>query len=355
MHLHKKIISLLALILFLNSCDKEINIIESFPFEVSITGNKKISLSESLNSQITIKPERLVNGTTYSFSYFSEGNGAYSIDGNIIPEGKEYELDSLVQNLTYTPTIDGKHIVNFDFKDSNGNTEKAELNYSVSKDITDFDFLFEPVSEINTVGSSVNLVLDITQTSNESLNYTMDIRGQSGELIFRKKESIPGYINNISKGRYNLSFIPTSVSNNDFVVTLSASNGIRKTKRVKFKSTPVEFDFNLSKSKIFLSNSISNELVSITLDRPTLKELRVQPNYYLTIQTDTNNIFLNGKYSFGSIIPLKEFTGITNETFTYSFNRAGRSNKLIGGKITFIINNDTGFKISKSIDVEILE
>ncbi|WP_010177344.1 TraQ conjugal transfer family protein [Aquimarina agarilytica] len=353
---HFNTLLIATLSIFLLACEDESTIIDSFPFQISVTGTNEALLSETIQNELIILPENLVDSTVFSFSYNADDKGHYKIDGTKIQENTIYDLSikSLDYTLEFVPTEEGEIEIEIFVDDNKKHSATAKVIYSVTKELTDFKFSFTPLKEEVLFGERTSLNLNIEQTSDELLTYTMNISSNSnGEINWIGYSNLPETISNLSKGNYVFDYIPTEViEKNNFTVTIVASNGVTKTKTFDgLTAEPVEFDFSLSKTVITINSGSINDFINVTLNRPSFATgYFYDLDYYLRISTTTENIlFNNGKIVFGENILLDNFSGIQNETFSYSLNYSGN---VVPGEVIFTVFNNTGFEVSKTVTVK---
>lgn len=322
----------------------------SFTFKAE-TDTLSVFLGEEI--PFTFNLDKIDNGSneviTYDLSY--ETNNLKTV---FVYNQVEYKSGDIIKDISLGNSRGilkseevGKSTLKFTVVSSEDETntiaEKIEFKPS------DFDFTFELPSQEIIVGRGIDIVIDITQSNDENLLYTVEIAGQKGEIFWNGSKNIPGTLNNFFRGSFNLTYFPSVVNDNDFIVTVTASNGQRKTKRIPFKALPVVFDFTTSKTTLKLTELIRNGFIRITLNRPIDLAQR-EPNYYLTIGTNVSSVLIdNGKISSGEVIPLDGFSGTQNESFNYAFTF---DDKIANGDITFTVRNDTGYEVSKTVKVE---
>ncbi|WP_405266637.1 hypothetical protein [Cellulophaga sp. Ld12] len=357
--IYKHILFTLILSLFL-SCQDTIDSIDSFSFEVTITGAKEAFVTDTILNELVIKPINIVDDTRFSFSYNSYGKGYYKIDDSKVLENETYNLASDVSTRTmeYVPLKEGEHEVEIIVTNNKEHSTTIKTYYTILKEITDFEFSFIPSNKSIAVGESTNVNINFEQTTDEFLSYSLTISSSNdGQINWGGYEKLPYTIDNIDQTNFTIAYIPTEVTEqNNFTITVKASNGVRKTETFEgIEVTPIEFDFTLSKTVINATEDQYNDLISITLNRPSTYTtgLIYEPNYYMIATTSTNDILIdNGRIPFGRNIALEDFTGITGETFTYSLIYG---HTVIGGDITFTVFNDTGYKVSKTVKVNVIE
>jgi len=327
----------------------------SFDFEL-LGDEFNVFYTETLPLDFELK--EIDNGSqkelTYDLSYETE-----NIETTLFLNDIEYAAGDIIKDIKPGPFRvllksgeAGKSTVKFWLTSSEGET-KSQMR-EVLFEPNEFDFTFEPSSPQNIVSRGMSILLGIEQEYEENLIYTVNIIGQKGEILWRGIQNIPGTLTNVSQGNYNLIYYPSAVSDNDFLVNITASNGQKKTKRIPFEALPVNFNFEVSKSTIKLVNSENlnklNDFVKISLNRPTDLAQR-EPKYFVTISSDVPSILINsGKNSLGEIIPLDDFSGTQNDTFNYGFLFG---ENVTNGEIIFTVRNETGYEVKKVVKVEV--
>jgi len=459
---------LIAILLFFVSCSKDIEVQDIFPFEIEAYGNTKELVSNTLETTLEVKPERMVTGTEYYFSYNSSGLGYYTNNGETLLESETYSFsDDLKENLIYHPSSAGEHEVIFNIWDSNQQTEllnytyeitegngvsfsittensninvsdnalvKVEiieepnlivaenLSYELSFDIddinatieidgmeystgdiisnltastfyatyqpssegdnvlafnleasngknytsetlvnvssTDFDFTFEPNLSEAMLGTETDIFFELEQNSDENLNYTIEISGQRGYASVGNSglQELPNTF--IYNGSNAITFYPREVNQNDFVVRVTASNGLTKTQTIPFNSTPIEFDFDISKEflEVFNTNERVDlyENITINLDTPD-NLVFVYPQYQLTVLSAVGDFYIRGvdgtKFP-GQIMSLNGNSSLVSESHSLSFEFYNSIQT--SGTISIKIENDTGYEVTKELNVNVI-
>lgn len=300
--------------------------------------------------------EKIDNGSveviTYDLVYENK-----DLETTFLFNDTEYRSGELIQNISFgnfTGLLKsneiGKSVLSFTIIPSIGNPKS--ITKEVEFKANDFDFTFETSTPTNMVGRQMSVLFGIDQHYEENLSYTVNILGQQGEIVWGGLQNLPGTLNNFFPGNFNLTYYPSAVSNNDFVVSVTASNGVQKRQRVSFEALPVDFDFETSKGTLNLTQTLLNGFIGITLQRPTDLAQR-ESKYYLTISSNIGSIFVthgNSNISLGEIIELNRFSGIQNEFFNYGFQF---TDSVTDGEIRFTVRNETGFEVSKTVEVKV--
>lgn len=333
-------------------------------FEVS-SQNNEINVSDTLLLMASINIEEnsiVAQDLEFNLSIESSDNSSrFEIRGVFYSPGDTiFDVDPSDFLVRYSPGIAGEHVISFRLEDvTNGDLHLQEIPVTVKN--TEFDFSFVPtISEIE-LGMPVQIALDITQTSSENLSYDIDISGQQGLLTDDSTgtQRLPLLINNVSAGSRNLVFTPQSVGTNDFVINITASNGMSKTERFSFTTKPLSFDFEVNPPIIQLRNGgigvgvALSESISIQINRPQILSANI--NYSMRVLSEIGSFTIrniNGTHTPGSLIQLPENTTIRNNVVTgqFEFPRTLQSS----GNITIVVANSTGFEVRKTIAVEVI-
>lgn len=339
----------------------EYEITEGNTVSFNVTAEKdEINISESLVLQASIEvTENEIVSQDLDFNLKFESTDDIA---TIQIKGIEYTSGDIIQNIDpsnfvirYNPSLSGEtNIIKLTLEASNGKSFVQELPITVTK--TDFDFSFTPAVNESVLGMPVQISLDITQTSDEALTYSVEVSGQQGLLFdeFIGNQRFPVMLNNITSGDRSLRFTPQLVGTSEFIIKVIASNGDSKTKRLSFTTKPVDFDFEFSPPIIQLrSGGVRFKTVSFTLDRPRILGLDI--SYTMRVLSEVGSFTIrniNGVRAPGNVIPLPENTVIRSNVVSGQFEFPERINS--SGTITVIVANSTGFEVRKTINVEVI-
>ncbi len=271
MKILKLITAILAVAFSFTSCeDKEFEIEKSFPFEAIVSGETKALLSNPLETKIRLIQTREIQGVEYFVSYSTSKDGIYELRGVDIPTDTEIEISSLEETIIYKPKEAGKHLITFNLRDSNGNTDSANLEY----EITEGDI-------INFSATAQNSIID----PNESAIINLNIEVEENEivpqdlvftLIFENTTSsdpitISGQtlnsgdrLSDIDASNFIAEYFPSNSGQTDILkFTLEASNGKTLNQEVSITTNETDFDFSFVPS---VNESIVGREVSVAFE-----------------------------------------------------------------------------------------
>ena len=141
------LIGLLCLLL-LTTCDKDVEVISSFDFEVTSNYQETITVNLAENASFSIVPERVVSTQAYRFQYeITEGEGYFMSDEQLISEGVWENLSLLTFSLDFIGTTVGQTKAIFTFSDLEGQEKTEELLFQVGHN----PFIWEVSSTSNTI------------------------------------------------------------------------------------------------------------------------------------------------------------------------------------------------------------
>ncbi|MBO0593404.1 Ig-like domain-containing protein [Cellulophaga sp. E16_2] len=131
---YKYILGFLALFALIIACTKEVGLYTEVEFEISETHVAEGFMNTPLATSITVTPEELVEGYSYTYSYkINSGEGYFQDEsGAIISEGDKIGLNPLSAALNYIATRIGDHSITFTAEDTFGFQEQVTASYTIS-------------------------------------------------------------------------------------------------------------------------------------------------------------------------------------------------------------------------------
>ncbi|WP_240927985.1 DUF5018 domain-containing protein [Cellulophaga sp. Z1A5H] len=131
---YKYTLGFLALFVLIIACTKQVGLYTEVEFEISETHEADGFINTPLATSITVTPEELVEGYSYSYSYkVNTGEGYFQDEaGTTIPEGEKIGLSPLSASLTYIATKIGDHSITFTAEDTFGFQEQVTASYTIS-------------------------------------------------------------------------------------------------------------------------------------------------------------------------------------------------------------------------------
>ncbi|WP_276166071.1 Ig-like domain-containing protein [Zobellia alginiliquefaciens] len=129
---YKFLMYFVMMLAILIACTKEVNLVTEVEFDLLGDNTEEGYVKESLPTVLTVSPEEILEGITYSFKYtVEEGEGFFEDDnGEPLVPGEMYTFDGLSRNLNYIGSEAGEHKILFQAEDSYGFTEELELMYT---------------------------------------------------------------------------------------------------------------------------------------------------------------------------------------------------------------------------------
>ncbi|MBU3025506.1 Ig-like domain-containing protein [Zobellia galactanivorans] len=133
--LYDKLIYSVVVIAILIACTKQVGLVTEVEFDFVGNNTDTGHINEGLTTVLTVVPEEVLEGYTYSFTYSVEsGEGGFEDDkGENLAPGEKHPFSGLTGNLQYIGTTVGEHKVRVLAEDPYGFTEELELTYTLSE------------------------------------------------------------------------------------------------------------------------------------------------------------------------------------------------------------------------------
>lgn len=249
----KKAILILGILTTILSCEPlEVEVKDSFNFEVTIQSENTGKINSEIPLKINITPERIIQGTTYTFSFTYIGEKGTLLLGNqILQTNQVYPIEHLSNQLSFVSISKGKHQIDFTIKDSNDNEVYHTVDYNIFDDNSfDFNAESQSLSVLHLQEIPFNFSLsEIDNGSPEVLTYSLRYEANNLQAVFlyNEIEYGPGdIIKNISLGEFRgiLKSSDTGTSPITFFITSSSGKTKSVTHQIEFK--PIDFDFSIS-------------------------------------------------------------------------------------------------------------
>lgn len=247
-----KIKYILILILALISCDKEIEVINSFDFDISENHRATSTINLPSVTNFKIDPERVVTTNIYFLKYIVEsGKGFYqNSEAEIVKENQWTELSSLDFDLFFIGELEGENTIKIFIKDNFERERSIDLSYTIEQNLFDFT--------INTVQTNVTIDEPTTFTVILLNNGNSDDVTFTGKAFFSQGTGVIETLNNegnrtgeieqtrsfdIIPGAYNYSVTLKEDGLNVLVFEIIDSNGQKVSKTIEFTVNVINFDF----------------------------------------------------------------------------------------------------------------
>lgn len=338
----KYIFSILLAILFLG-CEKKVEILSSFPFEINSIYQREVILNVQTPLQVDIVPEQVVKTNKYLFSYrILSGNANFFLDtGESLREEVETPLNKLGIDLLITPTSVGDVEIQITITDQKETIETRTILFNV----IDRSFGFSVSSNLSSIpiGDPLTLNYIINEESGpDEDNYTMTFSTDSnGTLTVNSIEYSAGEEISIPSLSFRAIYRPSSPGSHKITSNITAvSNKLKVTKEVNVEVLPSDFEFNVA--------SLSEVIVGQSIDFVfNINELSGDSDFDISYAItgvsgefrNVNNVVLNPNTDYD-----------VENTFIWKLKGVvqGTSN------ITFTVKNQFGVERQKNITINIL-
>ncbi|WP_282166065.1 PKD domain-containing protein [Cellulophaga baltica] len=237
---YKYILGFLAILALIIACTKEVGLYTEVEFEISETHVADGFINTPLSTSITVTPEELVEGYSYSYSYkINSGEGYYQDEsGATISEGEKVGLSPLSASLNYIATKIGDHSITFTAEDTFGFQEQVTLSYVITN---------VPVSWTATgptgqvlLGSSQDISITLgSETATTGVTYERNYSFSQGTGTITSSPSGANETLNelisITPGTYVLEYVSTELGQTTLEFLLKDSNGQEILQTVSFE------------------------------------------------------------------------------------------------------------------------
>ncbi|MBO0593399.1 hypothetical protein I2486_18535 [Cellulophaga sp. E16_2] len=265
----KYILASIALLALIIACTKEVGLYTEVEFEISETHVADGFINTPLATSITVTPEELVEGYSYSYSYkINTGEGYFQDEaGTTIAEGDKIGLNPLSAALNYIATKIGDHSITFTAEDTFGFQEQVTASYAISN---------VPVSWTSTgptgqvlLGSSQDITVILgSETTATGVTYERNYSFTQGTgTITTSPSGVSETLNqfvSITPGTFTLTYVATALGQTTLEFLLIDSNGQEILQTVSFEVV----DELSSEKKItsFILNGVAGTISSTTID-----------------------------------------------------------------------------------------
>ncbi|SEB51516.1 protein of unknown function [Tenacibaculum sp. MAR_2009_124] len=288
-----------------------------------------------------------VENLTYELS-FDGANGELKNENETFTNNQFFIVNEGIFEMDFSGLETSNNPLEFKLKVSNGTIEEILVDFEIKQ--TDFDFNITPNTSSNYVMELTLFDFDISKYGDQSLTYKMTFTGPRGEIKYRSNpysnnQNIPL---NFNIGGW-FTYRGNEISSSPILFTITASNGVSKTKTINFESTPTEFEaipssYSLSQVYHF------GIFLTINLILPEVQ------NQYLTYRayfktTDLGNISVKENntgvsFSAGQILDLAG-----NRAMRLNISQSGTLTPK-KGQITFVIIDSNNVEKEVTIDLE---
>jgi PKD repeat protein len=222
------------------ACTKEVGLYTEVEFEISETHVEDGFVNSALATSITVTPEELVEGYSYTYSYkINTGEGYFQdIAGNTIAEGDKLELSPLSASLNYIATKIGDHSITFTAEDTFGFQEQVTLSYVIS-DVPVTWTATGPSGQV-LLGSSQDITVTLgSETTTTGVTYERNYSFIQGTGTITSSpiganETLNEFVS-ITPGTYALTYVATELGQTTLAFLLKDSNGQEIVQTISFE------------------------------------------------------------------------------------------------------------------------
>ncbi|MBA6316588.1 PKD domain-containing protein [Cellulophaga baltica] len=301
---YKYIFYALALLTFIIACTKEVGLYTEVEFEISETHVADGFINTPLATSITVTPEELVEGYSYSYFYkINSGEGYFQDEvGNTIAEGDKIGLSPLSASLNYIATKIGDHSITFTAEDTFGFQEQVTLSYVIS-DVPVSWTATGPTGQV-LLGSSQDISITLgSETATTGVTYERNYSFSQGTGTITSSPSGANETLNelisITPGTYVLEYVSIEIGQTTLEFLLKDSNGQEILQTVSFEVVD-----ELSTEKeitSFIVNGVEGTKVGtdITIELPegtdltTLSPVIIHTGASISPESETSQDFTN--------------------------------------------------------------
>uniref|UniRef100_UPI0024948C86 PKD domain-containing protein n=1 Tax=Cellulophaga baltica TaxID=76594 RepID=UPI0024948C86 len=303
-NLFKYIFGVLAILVIIIACTKEVGLYTEVEFEISETHVADGLINTPLSTSITVTPEELVEGYSYSYFYkINSGEGYYQNESGVtIAEGDKIGLNPLSASLNYIPTTIGDHSLTFTAEDTFGFQEQVTISYVIS-DVPVSWTATGPTGQV-LLGSSQDISITLgSETTTTGVTYERNYSFTQGTGTITSSPSGANETLNelisITPGTYTLMYVSTELGQTTIAFLLKDSNGQEILQTVSFEVVD-----ELSTEKeitSFIVNGVEGTIVGtdITIELPeetdltTLSPVIIHTGASISPESETSQDFTN--------------------------------------------------------------
>ncbi|MCR1026300.1 PKD domain-containing protein, partial [Cellulophaga baltica] len=266
---YRYILTLFVSLAVIIACTKEVGLYTEVEFEISETHVADGFINTPLATSITVTPEELVEGYSYTYSYkINTGEGYFQDEvGNTIAEGDKIGLSPLSASLNYIATKIGDHSITFTAEDTFGFQEQVTLSYVIS-DVPVTWTATGPSGQV-LLGSSQDITVTLgSETTTTGVTYERNYSFTQGTGTITSSpiganETLNEFVS-ITPGTYDLTYIATELGQTTLEFLLKDSNGQEILQTVSFEVVD-----ELSTEKeitSFIVNGVAGTITGTTID-----------------------------------------------------------------------------------------
>ncbi|WP_052085161.1 PKD domain-containing protein [Cellulophaga sp. E6(2014)] len=266
---YKYIFTLFVSLAVIIACTKEVGLYTEVEFEISETHVADGFINTPLSTSITVTPEELVEGYSYTYYYkINTGEGYFQDEsGATISEGDKIGLSPLSASLNYIATKIGDHSITFTAEDTFGFQEQVTVSYVIS-DVPVTWTATGPSGQV-LLGSSQDITVTLgSETTTTGVTYERNYSFTQGTGTITSSpiganETLNEFVS-ITPGTYDLTYIATELGQTTLAFLLKDSNGQELLQTVSFEVVD-----ELSTEKeitSFIVNGVAGTITGTTID-----------------------------------------------------------------------------------------
>ncbi|SDF01420.1 PKD domain-containing protein [Cellulophaga baltica] len=305
---YKYITCFIVFLTIIIACTKEVGLYTEVEFEISETHVADGFINTPLSTSITVTPEELVEGYSYSYSYkINTGEGYFQDEsGTTISEGDKIGLNPLSASLNYIATKKGDHSITFTAEDTFGFQEQVTLSYVIS-DVPVSWMAIGPTGQV-LLGSSQDITITLgSETTTTGVTYERNYSFTQGTGTITSSPSGTSEILNefvsITPGTYALTYVATELGQTTLAFLLKDSNGQELLQTVSFEvvnelSTEKEItSFIVNGVAGTITGTITGTAIDVVLpegtDLTTLSPVIIHTGASVSPESETSQDFTN--------------------------------------------------------------
>ncbi|MBO0593984.1 hypothetical protein I2486_21500, partial [Cellulophaga sp. E16_2] len=228
------------ILLIIIACTKEVGLYTEVEFEISETHVADGFMNTPLATSITVTPEELVEGYSYSYSYkINSGEGYFEDEsGATIAEGDKIGLNPLAAALNFIATKIGDHSITFTAEDAFGFQKEVTASYSIT-DVPVSWTATGPTGQI-LLGTAETIIVALgNETTATGVTYERNYSFTQGTGTLTSSpsganETLNEFVS-ITPGNYELEYSATEIGQTTLEFLLKDSNGQEILQTVSFE------------------------------------------------------------------------------------------------------------------------
>lgn len=355
----KKLIPTLILALtgiIIWSCNKELEIQDVFDFNFETTTVETLYKDDIADVDFLITPERVVDGTTYTFSFsFGTTTGATISDegyfegaeGVVISENEEYTFNEFSETLRFKAQEIGTAVVDVEIKDSNGIVKTETLTFEVI--YSPFTFLVSPESPLMPINFEGNLNVNIVRSAETSSDGTLDFDVEyyneigEGTLYIDGNIVAENTVFNLEQGSSTIQYVASTLGEHKLAFSAVAPDGATRDTETIFNVEHLDFVIDASTASTTVNANDSMPITLNFVENPLDDTVTYEVKHYFEVGS-------GGVYDNAStLMNPNNFSPITEGTYSLGF----QSETLGLNRIIFVVKDSNGNEKEDFIEINV--